>query len=438
MEEFSRIQRLPPYVFAVVGDLKMKLRRQNIDIVDFSMGNPYIPTPPHIVDKLVEAAQKPVNHRYSLSRGIPHLRDAVCERYKRLYDVDLDPNTEAIVTMGSKEGLAHLSLAMLSPGDVVLAPDPTYPIHKYAPIIAGADVRSVPIGPGRDFFEDLTAATKQAWPRPKLLFLCYPHNPTTEVTDLAFFEKVVEFAKENNIWVIHDLAYADLVFDGYKAPSFLQAKGAKDVGVEFYTMSKSYSMPGWRVGFCLGNPKLIHALSRIKSYLDYGIFQPIQIAATVGMRSGDEEVTKICDIYRQRRDWLIDGLNRIGWEVPAPKATMFVWARIPEEFRKMGSVEFSKLLLTEAQVAVSPGLGFGAYGDEYVRFALIENDHRTRQAVRNIRRDAMDYVKALKKKSEITEDDQKKAEKDLQDLTDKYIKKVDEACAVKEKELMEL
>ena len=247
-------------------------------------------------------------------------------------------------------------------------------------------MRSVPIGPGRDFFEDLTAATKQAWPRPKLLFLCYPHNPTTEVTDLAFFEKVVEFAKENNIWVIHDLAYADLVFDGYKAPSFLQAKGAKDVGVEFYTMSKSYSMPGWRVGFCLGNPKLIHALSRIKSYLDYGIFQPIQIAATVGMRSGDEEVTKICDIYRQRRDWLIDGLNRIGWEVPAPKATMFVWARIPEEFRKMGSVEFSKLLLTEAQVAVSPGLGFGAYGDEYVRFALIENDHRTRQAVRNIRR----------------------------------------------------
>ncbi len=360
MEEFSRIQRLPPYVFAVVGDLKMKLRRQNIDIVDFSMGNPDIPTPPYIVDKLVEAVQKPVNHRYSLSRGIPHLRDAVCERYKRLYDVDLDPNTEAIVTMGSKEGLAHLSLAMLSPGDVVLAPDPTYPIHKYAPIIAGADVRSVPIGPGRDFFEDLTAATQQAWPRPKLLFLCYPHNPTTEVTDLAFFEKVVEFAKENNIWVIHDLAYADLVFDGYKAPSFLQAKGAKDVGVEFYTMSKSY--------------------------LDYGIFQPIQIAATVGLRGGDEEVTRICDIYRQRRDWLIDGLNRIGWEVPAPKATMFVWARIPEEFRKMGSVEFSKLLLTEAQVAVSPGLGFGAYGDEYVRFALIENDHRTRQAVRNIRR----------------------------------------------------
>ena len=243
MEEFSRIQRLPPYVFAVVGDLKMKLRRQNIDIVDFSMGNPDIPTPPYIVDKLVEAVQKPVNHRYSLSRGIPHLRDAVCERYKRLYDVDLDPNTEAIVTMGSKEGLAHLSLAMLSPGDVVLAPDPTYPIHKYAPIIAGADVRSVPIGPGRDFFEDLTAATQQAWPRPKLLFLCYPHNPTTEVTDLAFFEKVVEFAKENNIWVIHDLAYADLVFDGYKAPSFLQAKGAKDVGVEFYTMSKSYSCP---------------------------------------------------------------------------------------------------------------------------------------------------------------------------------------------------
>ncbi|MBQ4567643.1 MAG: aminotransferase class I/II-fold pyridoxal phosphate-dependent enzyme [Desulfovibrio sp.] len=386
MEEFSRIQRLPPYVFAVVGELKMQLRRQNVDIVDFSMGNPDIPTPGHVVDKLVEASQKPVNHRYSLSRGIPNLRKAICDRYARQFGVELDPDSEAIVTMGSKEGLSHLALAMLAPGDVVLAPDPTYPIHKYAPIIAGADVRSVPIGPGRDFFEDLTTATRQAWPKPKLLFISYPHNPTTEVTDLDFFRKVVDFAKENNIWVVHDLAYADLVFDGYKAPSFLQVEGAKDVGVEFYTLSKSFSMPGWRVGFCLGNKKLVHALSRIKSYLDYGIFQPIQIASTVALNGPQDCVDEICGIYRERRDKLIEGLNRIGWEVPSPKATMFVWARIPEEFRKMGSVEFSKLLLTEAQVAVSPGLGFGHYGDEYVRFALIENEHRTRQAVANIRR----------------------------------------------------
>ncbi|MDR2574119.1 MAG: aminotransferase class I/II-fold pyridoxal phosphate-dependent enzyme [Desulfovibrio sp.] len=385
-EEFSRIQRLPPYVFAVVGDLKMRLRRQNVDIVDFGMGNPDIPTPGHIVDKLAEAAHKPVNHRYSLSRGIPNLRKAICDRYARLHGVHLDQESEAIVTMGSKEGLAHLSLAMLDPGDVVLAPDPTYPIHKYAPVIAGADVRSVPIGPGRDFFEDLTTATRQAWPKPKVLFLCYPHNPTTEVTTLEFFEKIVDFAKENDIWVIHDLAYADLVFDGYTAPSFLQAKGAKDVGVEFYTMSKSYSMPGWRVGFCLGNARLIHALSRIKSYLDYGIFQPVQIAATVALNGSDACVDEICDIYRERRDRLVEGLNRVGWETPSPKATMFVWTRIPEPFRKMGSVEFSKLLLTEAHVAVSPGLGFGSYGDEYVRFALIENEHRTRQAVAGIRR----------------------------------------------------
>ena len=386
MEEFSRIQRLPPYVFAVVGELKMKLRRQNIDVVDFSMGNPDLPTPPHIVDKLVEASRKPVNHRYSLSKGIPNLRKAVCARYKNLYDVDLDQETEAIVTMGSKEGLAHLCLAMLQPGDVVLAPDPTYPIHKYAPIIAGADVRSVPIGPGRDFFEDLTEAMRHAWPRPKLLFLSYPHNPTTEVVDLDFFQKIVDFAKENDLWVIHDLAYADLVFDDYKAPSFLQATGAKDVGVEFYTLSKSYSMPGWRVGFCMGNQRLIHALTRIKSYLDYGIFQPVQIAATVALQGSDECVHEICDIYKERRDKLIEGLNRIGWETKGPKATMFVWARIPEPFRKMGSVEFSKLLLSEAHAAVSPGLGFGSCGDEYVRFALIENDHRTRQAISNIRK----------------------------------------------------
>jgi alanine-synthesizing transaminase len=386
MSAFPRIDRLPPYVFAVVGDLKMKLRRQNIDIVDFSMGNPDSATPKHIVDKLVEAAQKPVNHRYSLSRGIPNLRKAVCDRYARNYGVYLDPETECIATMGSKEGLAHLSLAILSPGDVVLAPDPTYPIHKYAAVLAGADVRSVPIGPGRDFFEDLTAAVRHAWPKPKVLFICYPHNPTTEVTTLEFFQKVVDFAKENNIWVIHDLAYADLVFDGYKAPSFLEAKGAKDVGVEFTSLSKTYSMPGWRMGFCAGNRELVRALTRIKSYLDYGIFQPIQIASTVALNGPQECVNEVAELYRQRRDCLIDGLGRIGWDITPPKATMFVWAQIPEEFRKMGSVEFSKLLLNEAHVAVSPGLGFGSYGDDYVRIALIENEHRTKQAIRGIRR----------------------------------------------------
>ena len=386
MSAFPRIDRLPPYVFAVVGDLKMKLRRQNIDIVDFSMGNPDSPTPRHIVDKLVEAAQKPANHRYSLSRGIPNLRKAVCDRYARNYGVYLDPDGECIATMGSKEGLAHLSMAILSPGDVVLAPDPTYPIHKYAAVLAGADVRSVPIGPGRDFFEDMTTAVRNAWPKPKVLFICYPHNPTTEVTTLEFFQKVVDFAKEHNIWVIHDLAYADLVFDGYKAPSFLQAKGAKDVGVEFTSLSKTYSMPGWRMGFCAGNRELVGALTRIKSYLDYGIFQPIQIASTVALNGPQDCVDETVELYRQRRDCLIEGLDRIGWHVEPPKATMFVWAQIPEEFRKMGSVEFSKLLLNEAHVAVSPGLGFGSYGDDYVRIALIENEQRTKQAIRGIRR----------------------------------------------------
>lgn len=386
MNEFPRIHRLPPYIFAVVGDIKMQLRHQNIDIVDLSMGNPDTPTPQPIVDKLIEAVQKPANHRYSVSRGIPNLRKAICNWYSRNFDVYLDPDSEAIVTMGSKEGLAHLSLAMLSPGDVVLAPDPTYPIHTYAPIIAGADVRRVPIGPGRDFFEDLTLAVRQAWPKPKLLFICYPHNPTTEVTDLNFFQKVVDFAKENGIYVIHDLAYADLVYDGYQAPSFMQAKGAKDVGVEFFTLSKSYSMPGWRVGFCVGNRDLIHALTRIKSYLDYGIFQPVQIASTVALNGDQSCVGEVCEIYHKRRNVLCEGMNRIGWEITPPKATMFLWPRIPEDFRKMGSVEFSKLLLKEAHVAVSPGLGFGSYGDDYVRIALIENELRSKQAIRSLRK----------------------------------------------------
>jgi len=380
------MHRLPPYVFATVTELKTQLRRQNIDIVDMGMGNPDLPTPQHIVDKLVEAAQKPGNHRYSMSRGIPNLRRAICDWYARMFDVYIDPENEAVATMGSKEGLAHLALAALSPGDVVFAPDPTYPIHTYAPIIAGADVRSIPIGPDRDFFEDLTAATRQTWPRPKMLFISYPHNPTTEVTSFEFFSKVVDYAKAHKVWVIHDLAYADLCFDGYRAPSFLQVPGAKEVGVEFYTLSKSYSMPGWRMGFCVGNRDLIKALTRIKSYLDYGIFQPIQIASTVALNGPDDCVREICEIYKKRRDALIDGLRRIGWDVPPPKGTMFVWARLPEDFRKMGSVHFAKLLLTEGHVAVSPGLGFGSYGDNHVRFALIENEHRIRQAVKGIRK----------------------------------------------------
>lgn len=386
MPEFSRIDRLPPYAFAVVGDLKKQLRQQNIDIVDLSMGNPDLPTPRFIVDKLCEAARKPVNHRYSVSRGIPNLRKAICDLYARRFDVHLDPETQAIATIGSKEGLAHLCLAMLNPGDVVFAPDPTYPIHVYAPVICGADVRRIPVAEGRDFFEDLLTATKQTWPKPKLLIISYPQNPTTQVVDLAFFERIVEFAREHKMWVIHDMAYADLCFDGYKAPSFLQAKGAEEVGVEFYSMTKGYSMAGWRMGFCLGNRDLVHILTRLKSYLDYGIFQPIQIAATVALNAPRDAVEKICDEYRKRRDVLCAGLNRIGWPITPPKATMFAWGHIPEPFRAMGSMEFSKLLLQKAHVAVQPGIGFGQMGDEYVRFALIENQKRTRQALQGIKK----------------------------------------------------
>jgi len=386
MEQFPRMKRLPPYVFAVVNELKMKMRHQGVDIVDMGMGNPDLPTPQHIVDKLTEASQKAVNHRYSASRGIPNLRKAICDWYARRYDVYLDPDSEAVVTMGAKEGLSHLAMVMLSPGDVVFAPDPTYPIHPYAAIIAGADVRRIPIGPGRNFIEDLQLAMRQTWPQPKLMVLCYPHNPTTEVVDLDFFRTIVDFARDNNIFVVHDLAYADLVFDGYKAPSFLQAPGAKEVGVEFFSLSKSYSMAGWRVGFCCGNRDMVNALTRIKSYLDYGIFQPIQIASIVALNGPQEPVGEIVEIYRQRRDALISGLSRIGWNVPAPKATMFVWAEIPEPFKKLGSVEFSKLLLKEANVAVSPGIGFGHYGDDHVRFALIENPHRISQAIRGMKK----------------------------------------------------
>lgn len=382
----SRMYRLPPYVFAQVNALKMEKRRAGEDIIDLGMGNPDLPTPKHIIDKLIEAVRKSHNHRYSASRGITKLREGIANWYKRRCDVDLDPEIETVVTIGAKEGLSHLVLVLVSPGDVVFAPNPTYPIHPYSAIIAGGDVRSIPIGPDRNFLEDLETATKQTWPRPRLLIISFPHNPTTAVVDLDFFQKIVDFAKENNMMVIHDLAYADLVFDDYRAPSFLQVPGAKEVGVEFFSMSKSYSMAGWRVGFCVGNPEMISALTRIKSYLDYGVFQPIQIAATVALQADQSCVEGIVSVYRSRRDVLVDGLNRVGWPVEKPRGTMFVWAQIPERFRKMGSVEFSKYLIEEAKVAVSPGLGFGEYGDDYVRFALVENEMRTKQAIRGVRR----------------------------------------------------
>ncbi len=386
MSRFARLDRLPPYVFAKVNEIKMRERRAGRDIIDLGMGNPDLATPPHIVEKLVEAARKPHNHRYSASMGITKLRMAIADWYRRRFSVDIDPNTEAIVTIGVKEGMSHLVLVTIRPGDVVFTPNPTYPIHPYSAIIAGGDVRGIPMSPESDFFDNLMQATKQTWPKPKVLILCFPHNPTTEVVDRAFFEKIVDYAREHGIMVIHDFAYADLVFDGYQAPSLLQATGAKDVGVEFFSVSKSYSMPGWRVGFCVGNPEIIAALRRIKSYLDYGIFQPIQIAAIIALNGPQDCVAEIRDTYRERRDTLINGLERIGWSVPAPKATMFVWARIPEQYRHMGSVEFSKFLINEAQVAVSPGLGFGEYGDDYVRFALIENHMRINQAIRGIRK----------------------------------------------------
>jgi len=383
---FQRVNRLPPYVFAIVNELKLQARRRGEDIVDLGMGNPDLPTPRHIVQKVIEATRNPRNHRYSASRGIAKLRAAICDWYRRRYDVEMDPDTEAIVTMGAKEGLAHLALAVLGPGDVILSPNPTYPIHPYSAIIAGGDVRSIPLSQDRDFFEDLQAAVRLTWPHPKMLIISFPHNPTTKVVELDFFQKVVDFAKENDLMVVHDFAYADLCFDGYKAPSFMQAKGAKEVGVEFFSLSKSYSMAGWRVGFAVGNPQLIHALARIKSYLDYGIFQPIQIAAIIALNGDQQCVEEIVKIYEKRRDTLVNGLARAGWHVEKPKGTMFVWAKIPEEFSHMGSLEFSKFLLEKAKVAVSPGVGFGEYGDGYVRFALVENQHRINQAVRGIKK----------------------------------------------------
>jgi alanine-synthesizing transaminase len=387
MFEFNRIKRLPPYVFGIVNSLKMDARRRGEDIIDLGMGNPDGATPKHIVDKLVEAAKKPKNHRYSASKGITQLRMAICEWYKRRYDVDLDPESEAVVTIGSKEGLSHLVLATVGPGDVVLTPTPAYPIHPYSVIIAGGEVRTVPIGPGIDFFDEMEKAFKTTWPRPKMLIMNFPHNPTTQVVDgLDFFKKVVDFAKENNIIVLHDLAYADLVYDDYKAPSFLQVPGAKDVGVEFFSLTKSYSMAGWRVGFCIGNKEIVGALIKIKSYLDYGMFQPIQIASVIALRGPQDCVEEICNVYERRRNVLVKGLKQAGWIIEPPKATMFAWAEIPEAFKKMGSLEFCKLLIKKGGVAVSPGIGFGEGGDEYVRFALVENEHRIRQATSGIKR----------------------------------------------------
>jgi alanine-synthesizing transaminase len=386
-DQFRRIERLPPYVFNIIGDLKQQARAAGEDIIDFGMGNPDQPTPGHIVDKMVETARRGDTHRYSQSKGIPRLRKAICDWYRRRYDVDLDSDSEAIVTLGSKEGLAHLALATTGPGDAVLVPNPSYPIHPYGFVISGADIRHVPMGEDENvFFEELEKAIHNSWPRPKMLVLNFPSNPTAHCVELEFYENVIRIAREHKIWVVQDLAYADLCYDGYVAPSILQVEGARDVAVEFFSMSKSYNMPGWRVGFCCGNRVLVGALARIKSYLDYGMFTPIQVAAIAALESDQSCVADITAMYQSRRDVLCGGLNAAGWPVVPPRATMFVWAKLPEFYRHMGSLEFSKKLLAEAKVAVSPGIGFGEYGEDYVRFGLIENEHRTRQAIRNIKR----------------------------------------------------
>lgn len=385
MSEFPRIKRLPPYVFNITGELKAAARKRGEDIIDFGMGNPDQPTPQHIVDKLVEAAQRNDTHGYSLSKGIPRVRKAICNWYKTRFNVDLNPDTEAIFTIGSKEGIAHLMTAMLDTGDIVLAPNPSYPIHIYGPVIAGADIRHIPMLPDVDFFEELEKAIKGSYPKPKLLILCFPSNPTTQCVELEFFERVIALAKEYGIYVVHDLAYADIVFDGYRAPSIMEVPGAKDVAVEFFTMSKSYSMAGWRAGFMVGNPELVAALARIKSYHDYGTFTPIQVATIVALEGPQDCVEEIRATYQRRRDVMVQGLHAINWMVDNPKASMYVWARIPDHYRKMGSLEFSKHVLAEAKTAVSPGIGFGEYGDSHVRFSLIENESRTRQAIRGLR-----------------------------------------------------
>jgi alanine-synthesizing transaminase len=385
MDEFSRIQRLPAYVFNITGEMKTAARRRGEDIIDFGMGNPDGATPKHIVDKLIEAVLKPPTHRYSVSRGLPRLRKSICMWYKSRYDVDLDPDSEAIVTIGSKEGIAHLCLAILDSRDTVLVPNPSYPIHIYGPVIAGAHIVSVPVHNQESFLAQLEELIPRMTPRPKALIVNFPSNPTTECVDLPFLARLVQLAREHGFYLIQDLAYADIAFDGYRPPSVMQVPGAKDVAVEFFTLSKSYNMPGWRVGFMVGNQRLVNALARLKSYFDYGTFTPIQVAAIAALEGPQECVAQICDNYRRRRDVLVDGLNKAGWSVAKPRATMFVWAQIPEPYRDLKSLEFSKLLLTEAKTAVSPGIGFGDHGDNHVRFALIENEERTRQALRGIK-----------------------------------------------------
>jgi alanine-synthesizing transaminase len=385
MAEFSRIKRLPPYVFNITGELKAAARRRGEDIIDMSMGNPDGVTPRHIVDKLVEAAQRNDTHGYSMSKGIPRLRRAICNWYQARFGVSFDPDSEAIVTIGSKEGLAHLMLATLDRGDTVLVPNPSYPIHIYGAVIAGADIRSVPMTPGVDFIQELQRAIRESIPKPKMMILGFPSNPTAQCVELDFFERVVALAKEHAILVVHDLAYADICFDGWKAPSIMQVRGARDVAVEFFTMSKSYNMAGWRIGFMVGNKELVSALARIKSYHDYGTFTPIQVASIAALEGPQDCVREICEKYQKRRDVLVRGLHEAGWMVQIPKASMYIWAEIPEPYKKMGSLEFAKKILADAKVAVSPGIGFGEYGDSYVRFALIENESRTRQAIRGIK-----------------------------------------------------
>ena len=382
---FSRINRLPPYVFNITAELKMAARRRGEDIIDMSMGNPDGATPAHIVDKLIDTVKRPDTHGYSASKGIPRLRRAIAHWYKKRYEVDIDPDSEAIVTIGSKEGLAHLMLATLDRGDTVLVPNPSYPIHIWGAVIAGADIRSVRMGPGVDFFAELERAIRESYPKPKMMVLGFPSNPTAQCVELEFFERVVALAKQHDILVVHDLAYADITFDGWKAPSIMQVPGARDVAVEFFTMSKSYNMAGWRIGFMVGNAELVAALARIKSYHDYGSFTPVQVAAIAALEGDQSCVTDICAQYQRRRDVLVKGLHEAGWMVEKPKASMYIWAHIPEAYRHLGSLEFAKLLLQKAKVSVSPGIGFGEYGDEYVRFALIENEARVRQALRGIK-----------------------------------------------------
>ena len=385
MEEFARIRRLPPYVFNVTGELKLAARRRGEDVIDFSMGNPDQPTPRHIVDKLIETVQRPDTHRYSVSKGIVRLRRAICNWYRTRYGVELDPDSEAIVTIGSKEGIAHLALATLDTGDTVLVPNPSYPIHIYGPVISGADIRHVPMTPESGFFEAVERAFKDTYPKPKMMIVNFPSNPTTQCVDLPFFERLVGLAREHHVYVVHDLAYADIVFDGYKAPSILQVPGARDIAVEFFTMSKSYNMAGWRVGYMVGNRELVTALARMKSYHDYGMFTPIQVASIIALEGPQDCVETVRRVYQGRRDVLCSGMKAIGWNVEVPKATMYIWAPIPEPYRKLGSLEFCKKLLADARIAVAPGIGFGDYGDGHVRFALIENEARTRQALRGIK-----------------------------------------------------